>query len=191
MKIFAISFKEIWRTSGLPSSNRGISSFTIGVWLKFFTFSPPNSSLPYSAAPDDVSIAFEASLLPPPDRARKLSRRRFGSASRRRPSISWWVRSQIGTALANNVMPFGVRAISRLRRSPGSAATITNPRRSNGFNAAVNVVRSIVSKDATAAIAGGSGRFSDISNENCPFVRSSDRSASSKRRARARAARCT
>jgi hypothetical protein len=53
------------------------------------------------------------------------------------------------------------------------------------------VVRSIASKDATAAIAGGSGRFSDISNENCPFVRSRGRRASSKRRARARAARCT
>ena len=81
--------------------------------------------------------------------------------------------------MANNVIPFGVGAIKRLRRSPGSAATVTNPRRSNGFNAAVNVVRSIASKDATAAIAGGSGRFNDISNENCPFVRSSDRSASS------------
>jgi len=69
--------------------------------------------------------------------------------------------------------------------------TVTNARRSNGFNAAVNVVRSIASKDATAAIAGGFGWFSDIINENCPFVSPSDRSASSKCRAKARAARCT
>jgi len=60
---------------------------------------------------DEVLIAFEASrqaqlgLLSPPDRARKLLRKRFGSPSGRRPSISWWVRSQIGTALANNVIP--------------------------------------------------------------------------------------
>jgi hypothetical protein len=97
----------------------------------------------------------------------------------------------MGTAWANNVIPFGVRAIKRLRRSAGSGVTFTNPRRCSGFNAAVNVVRSIASKDDTAAIAGGSGRFSDIINENCPFVSPSDRSASSKRRARARAARWT
>jgi hypothetical protein len=127
----------------------------------------------------------------PPDRTRKSLRRRSGSPSGKRPSISWWVRCQIGTPLANNVIPFGVRAIKRLRRSPEPVATVTNPRRCNGFKAAVNVVRSIANKDATAVMAGGSGRFSDISNENCPFVRSRDRSASSKRRARALAARCT
>ena len=130
-------------------------------------------------------------VLPPSDRTRKLLRRRFRSPSGSRPSSCRWVRSQMGTALANNVIPFGARVIKRLRRSPGSAVTVTNPRLCNGFSAAVKVVRSIASKDATAAIAGGSGRFSDISNENCPFVRSRGRRASSKRRARARAARCT
>jgi hypothetical protein len=63
-------------------------------------------------------------------------------------------------------MPLVVKAIIRLRRSPGSLVTLTNPRRSNGFNAAVNVVRSMASKDATSAIAGGSGRFNDMSKEN-------------------------
>jgi hypothetical protein len=37
---------------------------------------------------------------------------------------------------------------------------------------------------------GGSGRFNDIISEYCPLVRPSGRSASSKRRASARAARC-
>jgi len=165
--------------SGLPFSKRGVSSFTIGVSLIFVDILSSEWSFAYSA------------FKPPPDRTRKSLRRRSGAPSSKRPSISWWVRCQIGTPLANNVIPFGVRAIKRLRRSPESVATVTNPRRCNGFKAAVNVVRSIANKDATAVMAGGSGRFSDISNENCPFVRSRDRSASSKRRARALAARCT
>ena len=67
---------------------------------------------------------------------------------------------------------------------------LTRARRSKGLRAAVKVVRSIASSDATAAIAGGFGRFNDIMSENCPFVRPSGRSASSKRRASALAARC-
>ena len=66
--------------------------------------------------------------------------------------------------------------------------TATNPRRSSGFNAAVNGAI-IASKDATSAIAGGSGRFSDISNENWPFVRSKRSQRFVK--APGRAARCT
>ena len=105
--------------------------------------------------------------LPQPlDKALKLPRRRFGSLFGTSPSISWWVPSQIGTALANRVLPFGVRVIQLLPRSPGSAATVTNPGLPNGFRAAVNLVRSIATKDATAAIAGGWGRFSDVSSEN-------------------------
>jgi hypothetical protein len=150
---------------------------------------------PFSAVPNNVVIAIVRSqqaqpgLYLPPERTRKSFRRRPGSPSGRRALIWSCVRSQMGTARANNLNPLGVRAINRLRRSAVSVVTLTSPRRSNGFKAAVSVVRSIASKDATSAIAGGAGRFRDISNENCPFVRSSDRSASSKRRARARAAR--
>src|SRR5271167_2587792 len=71
-----------------------------------------------------------------------------------------------GSRRVNILIPLGVRAINRLRRSAGSEVTVTNPRRSNGFNAAVKVVRSIASRDAKSAIAGGAGRFSDISKEN-------------------------
>jgi len=79
----------------------------------------------------------------------------------------------------------------RLRRSEGSSETLTSPRRSNGLRAAVSVVRSIASRDATGPMDGGSGRFSEINNENWPFVSSNGRNASSKRRARRRAARWT
>src|SRR3546814_1813695 len=54
---------------------------------------------------------------------------------------------------------------------------------------AVRVVRSIASSVATDPIVGGSGRFNDISSENWPLVRPAGRSASSKRRDSARAAR--
>ena len=57
---------------------------------------------------------------------------------------------------------------------------VTRARRSRGLRAAAQVVRSIASSDATAAIPGGSGRFRDIKSENCPFVRPRGRSASSK-----------
>ena len=46
----------------------------------------------------------------------------------------------------------------------------TRPRRSNGLSAAVSVVRSIASSDATDPIPAGFGRFNDISKENCPLV---------------------
>ena len=67
---------------------------------------------------------------------------------------------------------------------------LTRARRCKGFSAAVKVVRSIASSEATVAIPGGSGRFKDIMSENCPLVRPSGRSTSSKRRASALAARC-
>ncbi len=105
--------------------------------------------------------------LPQPlDKALKLLRRRSGLHSELAPRSPGGGRSQIGTALANRVLRFGVRVIQRLRRSSGSAATVTNPGLSNGFRAAVYLVRSIATKDATAAIAGGWGRFSDISSES-------------------------
>ena len=78
----------------------------------------------------------------------------------------------------------------RLRLSAGSTDTFTRPRRSSGFRLAVSVVRSMASKAETLAMVAGSGRLSEISSENCPFVSSVGRSASSKRRASVRAARC-
>src|SRR3546814_19151755 len=54
---------------------------------------------------------------------------------------------------------------------------------------AVRVVRSIASSVATDPIVGGSGRFNDFSSENWPLVRPAGRSASSKRRDSAPAAR--
>jgi hypothetical protein len=102
-----------------------------------------------------------------------------------------WVLFQMGTARASNLRPFGVSVIRRTRRSAESAVMLSRARRRKGLRAAVNVVRSIASSDATAAIDGGSGRFKDIISENCPFVRPSGRNASSNRRASALAARCT
>ncbi len=111
--------------------------------------------------------------------------------SGRSASISRCVLCQMGTARTSKLRPFAVRVVRRLRRSVASAATLTRPRRCNGLRAAVNVVRSIARRDATAAIPGASGRFRDIISENCPLVRPSGRRASSKRRASALAARCT
>jgi hypothetical protein len=59
------------------------------------------------------------------------------------------------------------------------------------LRAAVNVVRSIPSKEATVPMSGGLGRFKDIISENWPLVSPIGRNASSKRRASALAARCT
>ena len=59
------------------------------------------------------------------------------------------------------------------------------------MRAAVNVVLSISSSDATAPMSGSSGRLRDIINENCPLVSPLGRSASSEHRASALAARCT
>ncbi len=123
--------------------------------------------------------------------ARKLLRRRSESPSRRSASTAVWVFFQTGTARASNLRPFAVRVIRRPRPSAGSAVILSKPRRRKGLRAAVNVVRSIASNEATAAIPGGCGRFRDIISENCPFVRPNGRSASSKRRASALAARCT
>jgi hypothetical protein len=125
------------------------------------------------------------------ERASRLLRRRSGSPFSSNDSTSRCIRSQTGTAEASRALPCDVRLNRRLRRSSRSGATLTSPRRSSGFSAAVRVVRSMASSEATEAMAGGSGRFSDIISENWPFVRPKGRSASSKRRARARAARCT
>jgi hypothetical protein len=102
-----------------------------------------------------------------------------------------WVSSQMGSADASSVLPGPVR-LSRLpRRSEGSVATVSRPRRSSGLIAAVRVVRSMPRRDETDAMLAGSGRLSDIRRENWPLVRPIGRSASSKRRASARAALCT
>ena len=77
-----------------------------------------------------------------------------------------WVLFQMGTARASNLRPFDVSAIKRERRSIGFAVRLSKARRCKGLRAAVKVVRSIASSDATAAIPGGSGRFSDINSEN-------------------------
>lgn len=95
----------------------------------------------------------------------KLLRRRSESPFGKRPSIFEWVRFQTGTARISKCRPFGVSVIRRLRPSSGSGVTLIRPRRSKGFSAAVKVVRSIASSEATAAIPGAFGRFSDIRSE--------------------------
>jgi hypothetical protein len=138
--------------------------------------------------PSHVILTFSASCQ---ENARKLFRRRSGSPLGTSASISQCVRCQTGTARTSRLRPFAVRVVRRLRRSLASAVTLTRPRRCNGFRAAVKVVRSIASSDATAPIPGGSGRFKDIISENCPLVTPRGRRASSKRRASALAARWT
>ena len=121
----------------------------------------------------------------------KLLRKSSGSPFGMRCSISRWVRSHTGTARASRLSPLAVRIKIRFRRSEGFWEILTNPRRSKGFKAAVRVVRSMASREATGPIGGGSGRFNDISRENCPLVSPKGRRTSSNRRAKARAARCT
>jgi predicted 3-demethylubiquinone-9 3-methyltransferase (glyoxalase superfamily) len=58
----------------------------------------------------------------------------------------------MGTARVNNLIPLGVRAIRRLRRSAGPVVTVTNPRRSNGFNAAVHREQGCRAKDEVDAL---------------------------------------
>jgi hypothetical protein len=123
--------------------------------------------------------------------ARKLFLRRSGSPTRRRASIAAWVLVHTGTALASNLSPCGVNSRRRVRWSFSSVVILIRRRLRSGFRAAVNVVRSITSNDATAPIVGAAGRFRDISSENCPLVRPSGRNALSNSRASARAARCT
>jgi hypothetical protein len=123
--------------------------------------------------------------------ARRLFRRRLESRLKSRLSTARWVFFQTGTARTSNLRPFSVNVIRRARRSAGSTLILSRARRCRGLRAAVKVVRSMASTDATASIPGGSGRFRDIMSENCPFVRPSGRNASSKRRASALAARCT
>ena len=122
--------------------------------------------------------------------ARRSARRRSGLDPVRRHAISAWVRRHTGTAASTSARPAGVKVRRRVRLSALSAVTVTKPRRLSGFRLAVKVVRSIASKADTLPMLAASGRFSDISNENCPLVSASGRSAASKRRATARAARC-
>lgn len=122
---------------------------------------------------------------------RKFFRRRSGSPGPRRASTAAWVLVHTGTARASSFLPCEVNSSRRARLSSWSVLILISPRRRSGLRAAVNVVRSIASNDATDPIVGASGRFNDIISENCPFVRPSGRSAVSKRRASARAARCT
>jgi hypothetical protein len=129
--------------------------------------------------------------LPGWERARKLLLRRSGSPSGRSVSTLTCASSQIGVALASRAVPFRVRLSLRPRRSDGSAVTLTRPRRSSGLSAAVKVVRSMASSEATGPMPGGSGRFNDISKENWPFVSPTGRNSSSKYLASARAALCT
>lgn len=124
-------------------------------------------------------------------RARSARLNSSGSPSGMSSSSSWCVCSHTGIARIRIACPLLVSCRVRLLRSDGSAEILTKPRLSNGFKAAVSVVRSMASRDATGPIGGGAGRFSAMSRENCPFVRSNGRSTSSKRRANARAARCT
>jgi len=122
---------------------------------------------------------------------RKFFRRRSGSPRPRRPSTEAWVVIHTGTARASNFFPFGVNSSRRTRWSRRSVVILIRRRRCSGFRAALNVVRSIASSDATAPMVGASGRFKDIISENWPLVIPSGRSALSKPRASARAARCT
>jgi len=125
------------------------------------------------------------------DSLRRFFRRRLDSPGARRASTEAWVVVHTGTARASNFLPCGVNCSRRARWSSWSVVTLIRLRRHSGFRAAVKVVRSIANNEATAPIAGGSGRFKDTISENCPFVRPSGRSALSKHRASARAARST
>ena len=120
---------------------------------------------------------------------RRFFRRRSGSPGARRASTAAWVRFQTGTARASNVLPCGVNSSRRARWSSWGVVILIRLRRRSGLRAAVRVVRSIASNDATAPMVGASGRFKDIISENCPLVKRSGRSALSKCRASARAAR--
>jgi hypothetical protein len=122
---------------------------------------------------------------------RKVLRSRSDSPGARRASTAACSLRHTGTALASNFFPRGVNSSRRARWSCWFGVILSSPRRLSGFSAAVKVVRSIASKDATAPIVGASGRFKDIINENCQLVRPSGRNALSNCRARARAARCT
>ena len=125
------------------------------------------------------------------DSVRKFFLRRSGSPGPRRASTAAWVLVHTGTARANNFFPCGVSSSRRARLSLWSVVTLIRRRRCSGLRAAVKVVRSIASNDATDPIVAASGRFNDIISENCPFVRPRGRNAVSKRRASVRAARCT
>jgi hypothetical protein len=122
---------------------------------------------------------------------RKFFRRRSGSPRSRRASTAAWVLIHTGMARASNSFPRGVNCSRRARWSSRFVVILIKPRRRSGFSAAVKVVRSTASNDATAPIAGASMRFKDIISENWPLVRPSGRRALSKCRASARAARCT
>jgi len=123
--------------------------------------------------------------------ALKSLRSRTASLSGSAFSNSAWFCCHIGTAFASSRVPADVSVSNRPRASFGSAVMLINPLRCKGLSAAVKVVLSIANNEATDAMPAGSGRLSDIISENCPLVSPSGRSASSNRRASARAARCT
>ena len=125
------------------------------------------------------------------ENVRKFFRSRSDSPGPRPASTTAWVRAHNGTALASNFFPCAVNSSRRARRSSRFGVILISLRRRSGFSAAVKVVRSIASNDATAPIVGPSGRFKDIISENCQLVRPSGRNALSNRCARARAARWT
>ena len=85
---------------------------------------------------------------------RKFFRRRSGSPAPRRASTAAWVLVHIGTARASNFLPWGVNSSRRARWSSRLVVILIRLRRRSGFTAAVKVVRSIASNDATAPIVG-------------------------------------
>ena len=125
------------------------------------------------------------------DSRRKLLRRRSGSPGLSRVSRASWVLVQTGTATVSTFLPRGVNSSKRARWSSHFLLILIRLRRCSGLSAAVKVVRSMASNDATAPMLGASGRFKDINSENCPCVKSRGRNAWSKHRASDRAARCT
>jgi len=98
--------------------------------------------------------------------ARRASRSPFGAPSGMSASTLRCVLSHTGTARSSNSCALGVSARRRLLPSAGSGDTLTSPRRSSGFSAAVSVVRSMARREATGPIGDGSRRFRDISREN-------------------------
>ena len=121
----------------------------------------------------------------------KFFRRRSGSPGPKQASTVAWVLVHTGVARASTLIPCGVNSSRRARWSLRFVVILMRLRRHRGLSAAVKVVRSIASSEATAPIVGASGRFKDIISENCPCVRPSGRNALSKRRPSAHAARWT
>ena len=166
----------------------------VGQWFEGFLGNPgarrSSTNSPHRIFSFSTRCMLAIDIDRPQDRARRSARSSSQSDRSRSSSIAAWVRFHTGTAATRRTRPGGVNVTRRVRLSASSIVTLTSPRRSRGFKLAVNVVRSIASRADTLPMVGGSSRLSDISSENCPFVRPNGRSAASKRRATARAARC-